>query len=417
MRKRLFVVALCCLAAVGARAYDFSAVVASGQTLYFNIVGGGVEVTYPNSNGSQLNGWNGFTQPSGALTIPALVTHQGTTYPVVAVAPFAFYNCGYISSLTVEEGVISLGNSAFNYCESMQTVTLPASVDSIGSQTFGRCYGLTSVTLFRATPPVTNNGAFYNTTLTSCMLYVPCGSDSLYSATAPWSAFGTVLTMACSATVATSVNDPARGYVTGGDTYPLGSSVTLTAVPVQGYAFICWNDGDTLNPRMLTVTEDLSLVAMFFALLHDTVVPESYTLQVGSAQESLGVGVGTTRVSSGTDVEICALPLEGARFAGWSDGSTANPRRVTVTESVTYTAFFEQLSAASPEAREWRVHCEGREVVVDCASGSLVGVYDASGRCVGTAFSCSQPLRLAVPAAGVYVVRVGETGAVKVTVE
>ena len=41
---------LCAVAAM-AWAQDFSLNVGSGQTLYFNIIAGGVEVTYPNHTG------------------------------------------------------------------------------------------------------------------------------------------------------------------------------------------------------------------------------------------------------------------------------------------------------------------------------------------------------------------------------
>ena len=46
------------------------------------------------------------------------------------------------------------------------------------------------------------------------------------------------------------------------------------------------------------------------------------------------------RYASGSTVSLRAMPAEGYIFSGWSDGTTANPRTVTVTSDTTYTANF-----------------------------------------------------------------------------
>ena len=79
-------------------------------------------------------------------------------------------------------------------------------------------------------------------------------------------------------------------------------------------------------------------------------VPKHLTLTVGvkSGQEAMGTAViletGKTVgfYPEGTEVDIEAFQSSSEyRFAQWSDGSTENPRTVTVTEDVTYTASFE----------------------------------------------------------------------------
>jgi hypothetical protein len=79
---------------------------------------------------------------------------------------------------------------------------------------------------------------------------------------------------------------------------------------------------------------------MFFPLIHDTIIitPTFYRLQVLSDNESLGLGVGSATLPEGTVAEICALPIDGGRFAGWSDGGSGNPRQVTVTGDMILTA-------------------------------------------------------------------------------
>lgn len=60
-----------------------------------------------------------------------------------------------------------------------------------------------------------------------------------------------------------AADDAAHGYVTGSGRYYYGDIATLTATPNSGYCFMQWNDGDTNNPRNITVTSDTVLTALF----------------------------------------------------------------------------------------------------------------------------------------------------------
>lgn len=53
-----------------------------------------------------------------------------------------------------------------------------------------------------------------------------------------------------------------------------------------------------------------------------------------------GTVTGMGSYASGTTATLRAMPAEGYIFSGWSDGSTENPRTVTVTGYATYTANF-----------------------------------------------------------------------------
>ncbi len=58
-------------------------------------------------------------------------------------------------------------------------------------------------------------------------------------------------------------NDEEMGTVTGGGIYEEGTEVTLTATPNSGFIFLEWIDGNTDNPRKLSVMSDLELTAIF----------------------------------------------------------------------------------------------------------------------------------------------------------
>ena len=65
-------------------------------------------------------------------------------------------------------------------------------------------------------------------------------------------------------TISTSVNNNSMGSVTGAGTYNKGESVTLTAVPSEGYKFLSWGDGITDNPRTVIAEEDQVIYSAIF---------------------------------------------------------------------------------------------------------------------------------------------------------
>ena len=64
---------------------------------------------------------------------------------VTAIDDEAFYNCVGITSLTVPEGVKTVGKKAFYNCSSMTDISLPASVKSIGELSFEGCSKLQNI--------------------------------------------------------------------------------------------------------------------------------------------------------------------------------------------------------------------------------------------------------------------------------
>jgi hypothetical protein len=93
--------------------------------------------------------------PVGHLDIPATAENSGVTYTVVSIADgtqigaappvSAFYNCTGITSVTIPDTVVRIGNYVFYNCTGMGSIDL-GSVTSIGLYAFCGA-GLTSVTI------------------------------------------------------------------------------------------------------------------------------------------------------------------------------------------------------------------------------------------------------------------------------
>lgn len=134
--------------------------------------------------------------------------------------------------------------------------------------------------------------------------------------------------------IATGVTPSGAGSCTGSGTYGSGSTATLTATPATGYKFVKWSDGNTDNPRTITVTSNAALNAVFEKL--------SYKISTAVTPSGAGVVTGAGTYEHGSSATLEATPEVGYKFKQWNDGKTDNPRTVTVKAAATYTATFEK---------------------------------------------------------------------------
>lgn len=138
-------------------------------------------------------------------------------------------------------------------------------------------------------------------------------------------------------TLTTSTTNAAQGTAYGQGTYEAGTQIAVFAVANDGYHFTQWHDGNTDNPRMVTVAAD----AIYFAnFAQDPVAPTLYELSVSSESPAKGWTTEGCAYEMGAQVMIYAHPAAGFEFSQWSDGNTDNPRFITMTGEVNLTAQF-----------------------------------------------------------------------------
>ena len=210
------------------------------------------EVTIPNSVTSI--GDYAFADCTGLteITIPNAVT---------TIEGYAFTRCTGLKTVTIGNSVTTIEDGAFNGCTQMESVTIGEKVESIGESAFAKCNSLTAVTSKAVTPPQIWATTFDDYAMT---LYVPAGCKSKYAETKYWRNFTDIRETGVTLhTVTANATDETMGYVIGAGEYPQGSTATLVAVPFGQNYFVRWNDGNTDNPRTITVTGDMTFTAEF----------------------------------------------------------------------------------------------------------------------------------------------------------
>ena len=102
---------------------------------------------------------------------------------MIRVNAGVFENCVSITSLTLPEGLTSIGPNAFKNCKFFE-ITIPESVVSIGAEAFNGCSRLRSVTVLPPVPPEMEDTYIGDN---ANVMYVPSSSMEAYRTARNWS--------------------------------------------------------------------------------------------------------------------------------------------------------------------------------------------------------------------------------------
>ena len=223
-------------------------------------------ITIPDNVG-YLSGFNECTSLS-SITIPQGVTHIGNkafekctglttiTLPnkVTDIGNNAFSSCTGLTAIAIPNEVASIGNKAFSGCTGLTAISIPHSVTSIGYGVFYGCTNLHNIKVMAHKPPTCGNLELQSTD--TC--YVPCGTKDAYESV-KWGGMSRFY----EGTYRVSIlpNDVNMGEKIVGEWMCTEDSITAT--PKRGYHFVRWSDGNTDNPRAVSLTSDTTFMAEF----------------------------------------------------------------------------------------------------------------------------------------------------------
>ena len=328
-----------------------------------------------------------------SITIPNSVT---------SIEASTFLNCINLISVTIPNSVTSIGDQAFLYCNSLTSITIPNSVTYIDGMAFAHCSNLTEIYVKAATPPTLEQSAFYNISdRIMVSVYVPCQSVAAYQSAAGWSTFNNITASAISS-VSAEVNNPQMGSVNvvSGDCKTATAIIKATAN--ENYHFVQWHDGNTDNPRTISIMQDSTFTAEFAQNII------YYQITVLSNNDSIGTVTGGGIYEENTEAILAAVPAHGYRFMQWQDGNTDNPRTISIMQDSTFTAEFALINSISVATTfPFEIYSRNNTLIIKQAEGQSVAIFDMMGRCVFQTIA-NEESSCTLPTAGVYIVKIGE---------
>ena len=128
---RLLLLASAIATSLSAAAYSFES-----AGIYYNITGNNtVEVTYSDLDHNSY---------SGSISVPETVTNNGTEYSVTKIGGYAFKGSA-VTSVSMPEGITSIGFEAFSGCQNLESVALPESLTTLDYDAFNSCQSLKTI--------------------------------------------------------------------------------------------------------------------------------------------------------------------------------------------------------------------------------------------------------------------------------
>ena len=249
---------------------------------------------------------------------------------VTTIGYQAFQNCYSLKDFTLPDSLTTIDSYAFEMCKSLHVITMPSKVNSFGIYVFDGCAGLSHINMLPPTPPTIDYRTFYEAP-SNLKINLLCGTKDAYMANANWAKLSLNEISSNILTIKSNDNRMGEAYIPTPNTCDNDTAI-IEALPREGYQFAAWHDGNTDNPRTITVTQDTTYIANFEPLT-------TYQLTVNYDPKQGHIS-GTGEYYPNEEATLTVTPLGGYRFSKWGDGNTDNPRTIVMTQDTTLEALF-----------------------------------------------------------------------------
>ena len=189
------------------------------------------------------------SEQKGSVDIATTVDIEGQTYMVTAIETKAFKDNKDITSVTIPNGIYTIGYKAFKGCTGLTEINIGKDVNSIDYQAFANVgteasagtrseNGSIHVNCYAKSVPLTSADAFDNTPIETGTLLVEDTSVDAYKTTSPWNRFGTIMGFDEASGIKSMIKDSQKARI-----YDmLGNRI---GQPKKGINIIRMNDGRT----------------------------------------------------------------------------------------------------------------------------------------------------------------------------
>ena len=137
--------------------------------------------------------------PEGTVAIPECFIKTGSIRgqlssiilpkTIRSIGRWAFWGQSRLRKMTIEQGLISVGDNAFEYCNSLTSLELPTTIQTIGESAFENCFDISSIVCNAVEPPSIASRAFDGVAKDNFTVEVPAQSVIRYKTESGWSDF------------------------------------------------------------------------------------------------------------------------------------------------------------------------------------------------------------------------------------
>lgn len=261
-------------------------------------------------------------QYTGDIVIPNTIEYNSTIYSVTSILGWAFNWCESITSITMPNSIITIGQEAFSGCTSLPSITIPNSVTTIGKAAFAYCTSFTSIDIPSSVTSI-GDGAFSDcenlifinipNSVGSIGGYAFRYCTSLPSITIPNSitSIGLMTFLGCTSLTEITCNTiipPSLGENVF-DLVPTGITLYVPAESVDAYkAANIWKDFNVLAILEVNAGEDQTICSGVSTSLTATGAT-SYVWSTGDSTATINVSpsINTTYSVTGTEGSTTAV--------------------------------------------------------------------------------------------------------------
>lgn len=242
--------------------------------------------------------------------------------------PTTFKNCDHLQKVVIGNAIRTIPYECFEDCDNLNVVVLGDNVSYIGGSAFRKCINIDTIYAKPDTAPTLGTNAF-NFTPPNKVVVTYCNAD--YATI--WGTTGFNYHTADVFSISLNVNNTSYGYSIIVQAVDCNNTATISATPNQYYKFASWSDGDTNNPRTITLNQDTILTALFER--------DSFVVSTSSNNITMGNVDGNGVYNVDDSATLTAVAICGYRFNHWSNGSAENPLTFVPVSDTNIVAFFE----------------------------------------------------------------------------
>lgn len=315
----------------------------------------------------------------GDFIVPKAVINENITYSVTSIGETAF---GFsLESATIHNGITSIDKTAFNYCESLVKIDVAADNPSYSSL----------------------DGILFNKDKTTLICYPECkqGAEFIIPNTVTkiedraFNSVDNLKILTIPSSVVTFGEDCFRNCY-------FSAVICKTKTP-EVFSDDLFDGIFDLVPFYVPCgTKDAYKVLPCFKVRNNIIEKQVYDVSVTSNNEAYG----KVEVAEGTEcneVILTATASKNYKFKSWSDGNTESPRTIFVTDDTNLVATFVTATAVDDVNFDSAVvYAQGKNIVVESVNAEIY-IYNTMGRCIYSGTETT----IAVPAAGIYIVKIG----------